>query len=150
MSGGMSALKTYDLQRFVLAQAEVYARALAELKAGRKQTHWMWYIFPQLAGLGSSATARIYAIADLKEARLYLAHPLLGARLCECCEVLLALPVGNIEAVLGSPDNLKLCSCMTLFEQATGDAEVFSAVLEKFYAGRRDPLTLELLEKPPA
>jgi uncharacterized protein (DUF1810 family) len=145
----MSGLITNDLRRFFDAQAEVYAQALAELKAGRKQTHWMWYIFPQLAGLGSSATAQYYAIANLEEARQYLRHPLLGARLRECCEVLLALPEGNISEILGYPDNLKLCSCMTLFELAADDADVFVCVLQKFFNGRRDSLTLELLEKSP-
>lgn len=143
----MSAPKTYDLQRFIMAQAEVYAQALAELKAGRKQTHWMWYIFPQLAGLGSSATAKIYAIANLEEARQYLAHPLLGNHLRECCEALLALPENNITNILGYPDNLKLCSCMTLFELAADDADVFVCVLQKFFNGRRDAVTLELLER---
>lgn len=147
MSAGMSAPKSYDLQRFVLAQTEVYAQALAELKAGRKQTHWMWYIFPQLAGLGSSATARIYAIADLEEARLFLAHTLLGAHLRECCEALLALPGSNIVDVLGYPDNLKLCSCMTLFELAAEESDVFVCVLQKYFNGQRDPITLELLAK---
>lgn len=143
----MEAPKTFDLRRFTDAQVEVYAQALAELKTGCKQTHWMWYIFPQLAGLGSSATAQYYAIVNLEEARQYLRHPLLGARLRECCQALLALPGGDITAVLGHPDDLKLCSSMTLFEQAADDAAVFVAVLEKFYAGRRDSLTQELLDK---
>ncbi len=151
MSGEVSTPQTYDLQRFTLAQAEVYTRALAELKAGRKQTHWMWYIFPQLAGLGSSATAKIYAIANLEEARQYLAHPLLGNHLRECCEALLALPENNITNILGYPDNLKLCSCMTLFELAANAgavaADVFACVLQKFFNCRRDAVTLELLER---
>jgi len=143
----MEPQKTYDLRRFIDAQMEVYAQALAELKAGHKQTHWMWYIFPQLAGLGSSATAQYYAIADLEEARQYLAHPLLSVRLSACCAALLALPGSDITAVLGHPDDLKLCSSMTLFEQAANGAGIFAAVLEKFYAGKRDNLTHELLEK---
>jgi uncharacterized protein (DUF1810 family) len=136
---------TYDLERFVTAQAEVYETALAELKNGRKETHWMWYIFPQIAGLGSSATARFYAIANLEEAGQYVNHPLLGKRLRECCETLLALPQTDIADILGYPDNLKLCSSMTLFECAAEDPDVFACVLQKFYGGRRDPVTVELL-----
>jgi uncharacterized protein (DUF1810 family) len=145
VGGSTEPPKTYDLRRFIDAQAEVYAQALVELKAGRKQTHWIWYIFPQLAGLGSSTTAQYYSIADLEEARQYLAHPLLSVRLRACCAALLALPDGDITAVLGHPDDLKLCSSMTLFERAAEDPAIFAAVLEKFYAGRRDSLTHELL-----
>jgi uncharacterized protein (DUF1810 family) len=147
VGGSTEPPKTYDLRRFMDAQMDVYTRALEELKAGRKQTHWMWYIFPQLAGLGSSATAQYYAIADLEEARQYLAHPLLSVRLSACCAALLALPGSDITAVLGHPDDLKLCSSMTLFEQAANDPAIFDAVLKKFYAGRRDSLTLDMLEK---
>jgi uncharacterized protein (DUF1810 family) len=143
----MEAPRTYGLRRFIDAQVEVYDQALAELKAGRKQTHWMWYIFPQLAGLGSSATARVYAIANLEEARQYLRHPLLGARLRECCTALLALHGGDITTVLGHPDDLKLCSCMTLFELAADDADVFVCILQKYFNGQRDPLTVDLLTK---
>lgn len=135
----------YDLERFVTAQSEIYASALSELKRGRKESHWMWYIFPQLTGLGSSATAKYYAIANLEEAQEYLAHPLLGKRLRECCEALCALPGKDISDILGYPDNLKLCSCMTLFENASDDPDVFVCVLQKFYGGKRDIVTERLL-----
>lgn len=142
----MAKTQTYDLERFVTAQNEIYAAALSELKRGRKESHWIWYIFPQLTGLGSSATAKYYAIANLEEAQEYLAHPLLGKRLRECCEALCALPGNDISDVLGYPDNLKLCSCMTLFENASDDPDVFVCVLQKFFGGRRDNVTLRLLE----
>jgi uncharacterized protein (DUF1810 family) len=141
----MSNASDYNLGRFVTAQAEAYPAVLAELKRGRKETHWIWFIFPQLAGLGSSAAAKFYAIANLEEARQYLRHPLLGNRLRECCEVLCSLPGSEIADVLGYPDNLKLCSSMTLFECATDDPDVFVCVLQKFYGGKRDPVTLRLL-----
>lgn len=143
----MDQQKTFNLERFVAAQSEVYETALAELKNGRKETHWMWFLFPQLAGLGSSATARFYAITSLEEAGQYLKHPLLGKRLRECCEALLALQQNDIADILGYPDNLKLCSSMTLFECAAEEPEVFTCVLQKFYGGRRDPVTMELLER---
>lgn len=141
----MADTNKYDLGRFITAQAEVYPAALNEIKRGRKVTHWMWYIFPQLTGLGTSATAKYYAITNLEEAQQYLAHPLLGKRLRECCEALCALPGNDIAEVLGYPDNLKLCSCMTLFEQASEDPDVFVCVLQKFYGGRRDNVTEHLL-----
>jgi uncharacterized protein (DUF1810 family) len=135
----------YDLERFITAQAEVYPTALSELKHGRKESHWMWYIFPQLAGLGSSATAKYYAITGVEEAQEYLRHPLLGKRLRECCEVLCSLPASDISDVLGYPDNLKLCSCMTLFENASDDPDVFVCVLQKYFGGKRDNVTEHLL-----
>jgi uncharacterized protein (DUF1810 family) len=134
-----------DLERFVSAQAPVYAQALAELKCGRKQSHWMWFVFPQLAGLGRSPTAQRYGIASTAEARAYLAHPLLGPRLRECCEALLAHRGLSAESILGPVDALKLNSSMTLFEAAADDAGPFAPVLERFYRGERDPLTLGLL-----
>ena len=141
----MSHDPDYDLDRFVRAQAEVYPVVLAELKRGRKETHWIWFIFPQLAGLGSSAAAKFYAISNLEEAQQYLRHPLLGKRLRECCEVLCSLPDSEIADIFGYPDNLKLCSSMTLFECAADDPDVFICVLQKFYNGKRDPVTLKLL-----
>jgi len=135
------------LARFVKAQEGDYARALREIQSGRKRSHWMWYIFPQLRGLGFSSTAQFYGIRDLEEARAYWTHPVLGPRLVEISEALLALETNDPSRVLGYPDDLKLRSCMTLFELAAPEQPVFGRVLEKFYAGRRDPRTLELLGK---
>jgi len=135
------------LDRFVKAQEGDYARALGEIRSGRKRSHWMWYIFPQLRGLGFSSTAQYYGLRDLEEAVDYMAHPLLGPRLTEICEALLGLETNNASAVLGYPDDLKLRSCMTLFELAAPEQPVFARVLEKYYAGRRDSRTLELLGK---
>ena len=135
------------LARFVKAQEGDYARALQEIQSGRKRSHWMWYIFPQLRGLGFSSTAQFYGIRDLEEARAYWTHPVLGPRLVEISEALLALETNDPGRVLGYPDDLKLRSCMTLFELAAPEQPVFGRVLEKFYAGRRDPRTLELLGK---
>jgi uncharacterized protein (DUF1810 family) len=136
---------TFDLDRFVSAQAPVYAAVLAELRAGRKRTHWMWFIFPQIAGLGRSATARHYAIGSLDEARAYLAHPVLGARLRDCCALLLALPGGDAHAVFGDPDDVKLRSSLTLFARAAPTETVFQDGLAKYFGGQADAATLELL-----
>ena len=140
-------MSTHDfgLERFVAAQAPLYAHALAELKSGRKQGHWMWFVFPQLAGLGRSPTALFYGIASAAEARAYLVHPLLGPRLRECSEALLAHRGRSAESILGPVDALKLRSSMTLFEAVAEDAEPFARVLETFHDGERDPLTLDLL-----
>ena len=132
------------LDRFVQAQDGVYDDALAELTAGRKRTHWMWFVFPQIAGLGSSPTAQRYAIRSLDEARAYLAHPVLGPRLRECAQALLAVPGRSAHEILGHPDDLKLRSSMTLFARAAEDPALFEAVLDRFYDGP-DPLTLTLL-----
>ena len=132
------------LDRFVQAQDGVYDDALAELTAGRKRTHWMWFIFPQITGLGSSPAAQRYAIGSLDEARAYLAHPVLGPRLRECAQALLAVGGKSAEEILGYPDDLKLRSSMTLFARAADEPEVFEAVLDRFYDGP-DPRTLELL-----
>ena len=134
-----------NLDRFLAAQQGVYPRALEELRAGRKRSHWMWYVFPQLAGLGLSATAVHYAIADLAEARAYLAHPLLGPRLEECARALLDVPGRTAHEILGSPDDLKLRSSMTLFAQVDGADPVFRRVLERYYDGEADARTLALL-----
>jgi uncharacterized protein (DUF1810 family) len=133
------------LARFVDAQAPIYAQALGELRAGRKTTHWIWYIFPQLAALGRSDTARYYGIADLAEARAYLAHPLLADRLSECAAAMLTWQ-GQRSArdILGEVDGIKLRSSMTLFE-AAGGPDVFGATIEALYDGARDPRTLALL-----
>lgn len=130
------------LDRFVEAQAGVWAQALAELKAGRKTSHWMWFVFPQIAGLGRSETARFYAIADVAEARAYLAHPLLGARLRETAAALLAHRGRSAEAMLGGIDAVKLRSSMTLFEAVAPEEPVFAAVLDAFFSGQRDPETV--------
>ena len=137
----------YDLSRFLEAQKTSYDTALREIKAGRKRSHWMWYIFPQIQGLGHSAIARHYAIRDLGEAREYLQHPVLGPRLIEISEALLALDESDPGRVMGSPDDLKLRSCMTLFQSAAPDQPVFGKVLEKFYRGRPDGRTLEILSR---
>lgn len=118
------------------------AQALAELKAGRKTSHWMWFVFPQIAGLGRSETARFYAISDVAEARAYLAHPLLGARLREAAAALLAHRGRSAEAMLGGIDAVKLRSSMTLFEAVAPEEPVFAAVLEAFFSGQRDPETV--------
>ena len=135
----------YTLKRFLTAQERSYATALAEIKAGRKRSHWMWYIFPQIAGLGMSSTAQYYSIQDRLEAEEYMAHPVLGTRLLEISRALLALESSDASAVMGYPDDLKLRSCMTLFAQVSDDP-VFEAVLDKFYGGSPDPRTLALLK----
>ena len=134
----------YDLERFVRAQERLYSQVLNELRAGTKRSHWMWFIFPQLRGLGSSPTAVTYAIASLAEARAYLAHPLLGARLRECTQRLLALQGRTAHEVFGYPDDLKFRSCMTLFAHADPDGP-WRAALERYFAGEEDPRTRELL-----
>ena len=134
----------YNLNRFIEAQNRDYDIALAEIRAGKKVSHWMWYIFPQIAGLGMSYTAQLYAIKDIEEARQYIAHPVLGARLIEISQALLTLDCSDAAAVMGYPDDLKLRSCMTLFAQVSDDP-VFDAVLAKFYGGMADARTLELL-----
>ena len=136
----------FDLDRFVAAQAPVYAAALDELKAGRKRSHWMWFVFPQLRGLGSSPMARRYAIASLGEATDYLRHPLLGSRLRTCTQAVLALDARTPHEIFGSPDDLKFCSSMTLFAAAAGDREgTFHDALDRCCGGRRDERTLALL-----
>jgi uncharacterized protein (DUF1810 family) len=134
-----------DLERFVAAQQDSFERALAELKAGEKRSHWMWFVFPQVAGLGSSGMAQRYAIADLAEARAYLAHPVLGPRLVACAQALLGVEGRTAERILGYPDDLKLRSSMTLFARAADDPEVFRAVLDRYYDGEDDPATLQRL-----
>ena len=134
----------YGLQRFVAAQedAAIYARALEELRAGRKQSHWIWFVFPQVAGLGQSPMSQAYAIHSLDEARAYLEHPLLGPRLRECCEALLAAdPTASAESILGGIDAIKVRSSMTLFARADPSEPLFPAVLERFYGGEADPET---------
>jgi len=134
-----------SLEKFISAQARDYATALGEIRNGRKRSHWIWYIFPQIQGLGMSPTAQYYSIRDLEEAKDYMAHPLLRARLIEISEALLSLDSSNPSAVMGYPDDLKLCSSMTLFELAAPEEKVFAKVLDKFYGGRRDSMTLRIL-----
>ena len=134
----------HDLNRFISAQERSYDAALREITSGHKATHWMWYIFPQIAGLGFSSTARFYAISSMQEARDYYAHPVLGKRLVEISEALLALDTNDAAAVMGYPDDLKLRSSKTLFLAASGDA-VFQKVLDKFYSGKPDSKTLSIL-----
>lgn len=134
-----------DLSRFIEAQTAVYDTALAELNRGQKTSHWMWFVFPQIAGLGHSPTARFYALAGVDEARAYLAHPVLGPRLVEAVEAILALPGRDAGAVFGSPDDLKLRSCLTLFRAADPDEPAFQQALDKYFGGQADPLTLERL-----
>lgn len=136
----------FDLQRFVDAQAPVYQRVLAELRQGRKQSHWMWFIFPQLAGLGHSPMARRFALASREEAAAYLDHGVLGPRLRECTALVNAVEGKAIRDILGSPDDLKFCSSMTLFGAVSPDPE-FAAAVAKFYGGRPDQKTLQLLAR---
>ena len=136
---------TFDLDRFVQAQAPVYDRVVAELHAGRKRTHWMWFVFPQLAGLGFSAMAQRYAIGSLGEAQAYLAHPVLGPRLRECSGLVLAARERDIHRIFGSPDDLKFRSCMTLFQRAAPGEPVFGHCLDRFFGGAPDPQTIALL-----
>lgn len=131
----------HDLQRFIDAQNPVFHTALAELRAGAKRTHWMWFVFPQLRVLGRSATARHYGLADLNEARAYLAHPVLGARLRECVDAVMSVRGRTLHEVFGSPDDLKFCSCMTLFEAVAGPGSVFSQALDRWCEGRRCDVT---------
>ena len=132
----------HNLARFEAAQADIYDQALAELRAGRKRSHWMWFIFPQVAGLGESAMSRFYAIASLDEARAYLAHPVLGRRLLACTEAVCAHAGQTARAIFGSPDDMKFRSSLTLFRQVD---ESFQTGLDAFFAGAEDPLTVQLL-----
>ena len=134
-----------SLERFVTAQAPVYDRALRELRAGRKQSHWMWFVLPQIAGLGHSTMAQSYAIESLEEARAYLAHPLLGARLRECCEAVIAVPGKSAHDIFGSPDDMKFRSCLILFAHAAPDETLFRTALNKYFGGEVDPLTVQIL-----
>ncbi len=136
-----------DLNRFLDAQQSTYTDALAEIRRGRKQTHWMWYIFPQIAGLGFSQTAHYYAIQDLAEAKAYVNHPVLGSRLVEITRVLLDLEGKTAYQVMGSPDDLKLRSSMTLFSLANPTESVFQQVLDKYFQGELDERTLALINK---
>ncbi len=137
----------FDLNRFVQAQEEIYPRALAEIKRGQKRSHWMWFIFPQIDGLGYSSTAKFYAIKSSDEAKAYLNHPLLGKRLVECAELLLKIMGKSAADIFGYPDDLKLRSSMTLFARVSPADSVFSRVLEQYFGGEPDQRTLELLQQ---
>lgn len=135
----------YHLQRFVDAQQPVFERVCAELRAGDKRTHWMWFIFPQVKGLGHSELARRYAISSVAEASAYLEHPILGARLRECSRLVAAVDGRTIDEIFGYPDDMKFRSSMTLFAQTASDNQVFSDCLQKYFNGEPDPLTLSQL-----
>jgi len=135
----------YDLARFVRAQEAAYAQALSEIRGGRKRTHWMWYIFPQLDGLASSSTSKHYAIKSIAEAKAYLDHPLLGPRLLECTEAVVRVEGRSATEIFGSPDDLKLRSCATLFARVSPQDSVFHRLLTKYYRGKPDGRTLQLL-----
>jgi uncharacterized protein (DUF1810 family) len=135
----------YALERFVEAQERVYDAVLGELRSGRKRSHWIWFVFPQLRGLGHSPAAQHYGISSLDEARAYLAHDVLGPRLRECARLVAAIDGRSVDEIFGWPDNLKVRSSMTLFARATDDNAEFLAVLDKFYDGEEDPATVERL-----
>lgn len=138
---------SYDLERFVAAQAGTFETALGELKAGRKRSHWMWFVFPQLRGLGVSATAQFYGLGSLEEARAYLAHPLLARRLIVCTQAALAIESKSLREIFGAPDDMKFRSSMTLFARASAEKEnVFKRALEHYCEGCEDERTLSLLE----
>jgi uncharacterized protein (DUF1810 family) len=144
-SAGSGGSDPFDLQRFVDAQSPVHASVTAELAAGLKTSHWMWFVFPQLKGLGRSTTALHYGLGSVDEARAYWQHPLLGARLRQCCELLLALPPQRTaQQIFGAIDALKLRSCLTLFERAAPDEPLFGHLLQRYYAGARDAATLAM------
>jgi len=136
----------FDLSRFTRAQERIYDTVLAELRSGRKRTHWIWFIFPQIDGLGHSPTSKYYAIKSIEEARQYLNHPILGARLLECTEAVLAVEGRSVSEIFGYPDDMKLKSSMTLFASvAENPHSVFISVLEKYFQGEQDDRTLQLL-----
>ena len=135
----------FDLERFVAAQAPVMGQVRDELRAGRKRSHWMWFVFPQLAGLGRSPTAQFYGIADRVEAEAYLAHPVLGSRLLECVGLVNAVQGRSAHAIFGSPDDLKFRSCATLFSVAKPGATPFHDALARYFDGAADPATMRLL-----
>jgi len=135
----------YNLARFVQAQEEDYGQALSEITSGRKQSHWMWYVFPQFDGLGFSPTSRMYSIKSIAEAQAYLAHPILGRRLVECAEATLGIVDRSVEDIFGSPDDMKLRSCATLFASISPEGSVFHRIIDRFFHGEHDAKTLRLL-----
>lgn len=143
----MTTDDTFDLDRFVVAQERVYETALREIRNGRKQGHWMWFIFPQIAGLGRTEISRLYAIKSREEAVAYLDHPVLGPRLREISQALLAHDDKSATELLGTPDDLKLRSSMTLFKSVSTDNDVFLGVLDRYYGGEEDPQTFRILSE---
>ena len=137
----------YNLNRFIDAQMAIYEGAMLELARGRKDSHWVWYIFPQIAGLGSSDTIRLYAIKSLEEGRAYLKHPVLGQRLIKACEILLSLKDASMDEVMGFPDNLKLQSSMTLFEVLSDSNSIFTNMIEFYFDDERDEISLKLIKE---
>lgn len=137
----------YNLQRFIKEQQRDYTTAYVEVSQGKKRSHWMWYIFPQIVGLGITATSHKYSIKSIDEAKAYLAHPYLGKNLINISKVLLSLDENDPYKIFGSPDYLKLCSSMTLFAEAAPEEEVFQKVIEKYYGGRKDERTLAILDE---
>jgi uncharacterized protein (DUF1810 family) len=138
----------HDLQRFIQAQANDYDQALTEIRNGHKVSHWMWYVFPQFDGLGMSAASRRYAIRSVDEARAYLRHPVLGPRLTTCVQAVLGVTGRSAHDIFGSPDDMKLRSCATLFAQVSPGGSVFQQLLDQFFQGEPDPMTLELMGTP--
>jgi uncharacterized protein (DUF1810 family) len=149
VSDAQSADDPYDLRRFVRAQEADYQRALLEITGGRKRSHWMWYIFPQFDGLAFSSTSKRYAIKSLAEATAYLDHPVLGPRLLECAEAVVGVAGRSAAEIFGSPDDLKLRSCATLFACVLPPGSVFDRLLAKYYRGERDGKTIQLLGLTP-
>ena len=137
----------FNLSRFLKAQKDMYASALSELSIGQKRNHWMWFIFPQIDGLGTSETTKYYAVKSLKEAHKYLKHPILGTRLLECTKHVNAIQWRTAHQIFGVPDDMKFCSSMTLFEHIAGPNTDFSYALDKYFAGARDSKTLQLIQK---
>jgi uncharacterized protein (DUF1810 family) len=145
----MSDLQVFDLDRFLSAQVGIFDTALSELEAGRKRSHWMWFIFPQMRGLGMSSTAQKYGIVSLDEAKAYLAHPVLGERLRQCTEAVLAVKGRTLHEIFGSPDDMKFGSSMTLFAVADGTPEnIFRQAIDRYCNGQMDQRTLDLLDHP--
>ncbi len=140
-------MRCFDLSRYIDAHQRSFSQALTEIKNGHKESHWMWYIFPQIDGLGHSATSKYYSIKNLEEAREFIAHPYLGVNLREICRALLLLETSNATMIFGNPDDKKLKSCMTLFSYATDDNQIFLDVLRRFFEGKKDNRTIQLLEK---
>ena len=137
---------SFALSRFISAQERVYDRVLTELRSSQKRSHWMWFIFPQIDGLGHSPTTKLYSIKSMEEARQYLNHSILGTRLLECAEAALATEGRSVSEIFGYPDDLKLKSCMTLFAAVADPGSVFDRVLDKYFHGQRDDRTLQLIE----
>lgn len=142
--------RAFDLERFISAQEADYELALGEIRAGRKQSHWIWYVFPQFAGLGMSPTSQHFAIRSAAEASAYLAHSILGARLLECAEAVLAVEGRTAREIFGSPDDMKLRSCATLFASVSPPASPFHRIIERYFQGRADERTLELIARADA